>query len=121
MQAAITVQFSEGFPDAGVLGELVARRFGREVSVVAEPATAPGYGVALSSAGERVGMTFQHRGLLVIMETEGVPSHFQWVIVAALEELGGRADVAVPELASRKWNEASWWEKMQWKHRFLGS
>ena len=113
-QMAIMIEFSGEFPAAEALVKIVQDNLGTAVNPVENLDN--GYVLTIGSGDfAAIGILTEEKRIYV--EVDMAPSHLQWSVVAALEQLGGRVNQPIPAFARRRLDDVTWWEKLQLKRR----
>jgi hypothetical protein len=121
MQMVIKVSFKDTLPSAHDVEERLRVLSGTTVQVSLEE-TQTGYVHLIRFAGfGETFIQFWPKEMRALIEVEHPPTHVEWLVTAALEDLGGTPSQTPPEFARRPLHQVSWWTRLQLRRRFLGS
>jgi hypothetical protein len=120
MQPAIVVEFEGAAPpDAVAIAQAVTASLGVSVTHHVGRTVAGQTSFLLSlTGGESAELVARRQGVVLLVDVP--PSHFQWAIALALEQLGGQSNRPAPSFARKKLGELSFWERLQLRQRFFG-
>ncbi|MCB9568813.1 MAG: hypothetical protein H6710_16620 [Myxococcales bacterium] len=109
-QNVIYVHFNDHFPSCEDISRIVQERAGIRV----DWEFAEGYSLVLRP-GEEISalIDFVPSENRVRVEVGMPPTHFEWIVVGSLQQLGGTPSRQVPGLAAKKLDDTTWWERLQ--------